>query len=306
MADRKPLDELDLLALADGLLDQDPVRKAEIEAMLENAPASRERVRAFKVQTRALRAAYAGRLDEPVPERLRAVLERRPGWWGRAGLRAAAALLLVALAGLGGWAIGQGDDPEGWSVSTLIDQSYAQYAATGAGEPPFAAVGTAVTEARPLGWLAEEVSIKLKTPDLSSEGYALVGKQAVAIGGDQIVRLDYVSPEGESFSLFIAPRWESRPAEIAQAERGGVSLSYWFDGPLASAVVTRIPAADARALAEAVRRAMHAETTAPTLLEPDFAPGYGRDGVLADKADPNDRTPPQRPGAADGALVKHN
>lgn len=307
MDHRGPPDELELLALADGGLDHDPSRKAEVEAILEDAPAARERVRAFRAQTEALRAAFGGRLDDPVPERLRAVLERPPRWRDGNGMRAAAALVLATLTGLGGWAIGHRDSGS-WSVSTLIDQSYAQFTEGGVDGRAFPAVGAAATETRPLGWLAEEIAIRLKTPDLSPEGYALVDKRAVATGGDQIVRLDYASPDGRSFSLFIAPRWEPWPAGIAQAERDGVSLAYWLDGPLASSVVTRMPPAEARDLAEAVRSAMHAETTAPTLLEPEFPrPAGGGNGILADTVAPTtEAAPPQRVNGSDGGVVKQN
>lgn len=77
----------------------------------------------------------------------------------------------------------------------------------------------------------------------------------------------YAAGDGRFFSLFLAPRWEERQAGIAQAERDGVSMAYWLDGPLASTVVTRMPPAETRQLAKAVREAMHANGDAPAVME---------------------------------------
>lgn len=282
MTDANRVSELDLLAWADGLLDDDPGRKAAVEAALESDPELRARAEAFCAQTRALRAAYDRRLAEPVPERLLAMLERpaRP----RAGpaLRAAAVALLVAGAGVAGWQFGQDGRPAGWSAEALVERAYAQFiadrpgAAEGAVEP---ALGATATDAQPLGWLADEISIRLKAPNLTEAGFRLVAKEAVEAGDGQIVRLDYAGAGGQGFSLFLAPRWESRAAGIAQVERGGVSMAFWLDGPLASTVVAQMPAAETRALAETVRRAMHTGS-APATLEPVPA-GRGVEGLEA-------------------------
>ncbi|MFW5881444.1 MAG: hypothetical protein ACOCTP_02880, partial [Roseicyclus sp.] len=105
-----PIDDLDLLALADGFLDDDPSRKAEIEAAIARDPAAASRLSDYRAQTAALRAAHAGVLAAPVPERLRAVLEETGGAGARPVLRRAAAGVMVVAAGLGGWLIGQEED----------------------------------------------------------------------------------------------------------------------------------------------------------------------------------------------------
>jgi len=264
-------DDLDLLALADGLLDADPGRKAAVEAVLRD----------YRAQTEALRTAYGGRIAEPVPERLRAVLERgdrtRPGPL----LRIAAGLALALSAGLGGWLIGQSG--QGAAERALVDQSYRQFAAD-APDGPGDTITPAATEQRPLGRLEDEVSIRLRAPDLSSERFALVDKRAHRDGDAQIVRLDYAAPDGRAFSPCIAPRWENRATPISDSERDGVVLDYWHDGPLASSIATRLPRAEARQIAEAVRRAMHEAMTAPRpLLQPDFrTPDDPGRGVVAD------------------------
>jgi len=75
-----------------------------------------------------------------------------------------------------------------------------------------------------------------------------------------------------------------RRSGLVESERDGVALAYWHDGPLASSIATRLPRAEARQIAEAVRRAMHEAMTAPRpLLQPDFrTPDDPGRGVVAD------------------------
>jgi len=65
----------DLEAYIDGLLDAE--RTAEIEAQLRRDPKLAEMVRAMRFQNDALRCLGADILKEPIPERLRAVVEGR-------------------------------------------------------------------------------------------------------------------------------------------------------------------------------------------------------------------------------------
>lgn len=285
MTEAKRVSELDLLAYADGRLDDDPGRKAAVEAALAADPEARNRAEAFRAQTRALRATYDWRLTDPVPERLTGALEGPRRSRSGMALRAAAVALLTVGAGTAGWLLGPEIGPEGpGPAGKLAELSYGKFVAGRPGEPA-TTLGAAAGTVRPMGWLAEEVSMRIKTPDLSSDGFRLVDKQSVTADGRQLVRLDYAARDGRLFSLFLAPRWEERQAGIAQAERDGVSMAYWLDGPLASTVVTRMPPAETRQLAEAVRKAMHANGDAPVVMESE--PGGGAvpgKGLMADSA----------------------
>src|SRR5579884_3618034 len=65
----------DLEAYIDGRLE--PRRVAEIEASIARDPHLAEAVRAMRFQNEALRCLGAEILDEPIPERLRSIIERR-------------------------------------------------------------------------------------------------------------------------------------------------------------------------------------------------------------------------------------
>ena len=70
------VDDEKLMAFADGELP--PAERAEIEKKLSEDPALRERLAAQQRLRAHLSQAYDGALDEPVPQRLRDILETRP------------------------------------------------------------------------------------------------------------------------------------------------------------------------------------------------------------------------------------
>ena len=78
MTDHRPaVRAIDLMAYADGLLDADPERKAEVETYLRQHPEEDARVRDYAAQNDAIRRLYRPVLSAPVPERLRAALDDR-------------------------------------------------------------------------------------------------------------------------------------------------------------------------------------------------------------------------------------
>jgi len=100
--DRKP-SELDLLAYADGFLDDDPGRKAEIERYLAEDPETAARLRDYAAQNEEIRAAFAHRLEEAVPERHHRLFDEPPRRSPHGLVQAAAAVVAVLCAGLVGW-----------------------------------------------------------------------------------------------------------------------------------------------------------------------------------------------------------
>jgi anti-sigma factor RsiW len=294
MDERNAVSELELMAYADGVLDDDPRRKASIEERLRASAADAARVAAYRAQNEALRRHYDPTLAEAVPAHLLKVLERparRPAWFN-AKLTATAAA--IALVGLAGWAVGQRGDPGEWSPREFVQQSYDNYLGARSEADSGSVPQTATVNA--LQWLSQRISLSLKVPDLSGDGYALVDRQTVSTGDNQLVRLTYRARDGRSFDLILQPRWEASDPGVHVAQRDEISLAYWFDGPLAHAVVSRVPTDEARRLAVAVRRAMHdPDASEPAVeLTPRLGSGFGVAGT-----DPSSRQP-HRP-AADGA-----
>jgi len=248
MVHDKSIDEFDLLAYADGLLDEDAARKAVVEKRLLSRPENVARVKAYRAQAEAMRRAYDEHLLEPVPARLLNALTTRPERRGRHMARAAALVLAIAVASTSGWLIGRSDHGTQWSSQRFLQQSYKQYIDSSISSQ---VKPTGISE--PLGWLSEEVSLTLRLPDIAHLGYRVVDKRTVNDGRHQMVRIEYAATDGRSFSLFLRPRWDERRRELQVQTEQEVSLAYWLDGPLASAIASTLPPAEIRVIAEAIR-----------------------------------------------------
>ena len=99
------IEELDLLAYADDLLD--PVRREEVENYLRQDLGAAKRVADYRAQNQAIRAAYAHVASEPPPGRLLGLVHgKKPAarFWPRP-LKAGAMAAALAAAGFFGWSL---------------------------------------------------------------------------------------------------------------------------------------------------------------------------------------------------------
>jgi anti-sigma factor RsiW len=251
----EPIGELDLYAYADGLLEGDALRRAEIERYLASDAEAAAHVAEIRAQNREIREAYGGAVAQPVPDRLMGILAQPPRHRGRRFAWASAAAVLLLAAVGAGWLAGQRDDPDRWALEAFARGAAVQHqvSATAGGVQPAAA---SAADAEPLAWLNERLALEIEAPDLSEEGFALVGKSRVGLNDDGSVQLVYRDKQGTQLSLFLRPRWEERssPMEVVRSE--GVAVHYWLDGPLAFALASNAQDADTERLAQAVHAAV--------------------------------------------------
>lgn len=245
MTDQRPaVRDIDLMAYADGLLDADPQRKAEVETYLRQHPEAGARVRDYAAQNNAIRRLYSPVLSEPVPERLRAVLDhRRRGWALGPVARAAIAAGLILVAGFTGWVIGQRGQSEPWPMHAFVDQMLMT------AERPYlisssdsdrALEQTMEGTTQPLDWLSHQIAVSLQLPDLTSQGFTLVEKRLVSTNGPQAVQVIYTTSSGRRLSLFLRTRWQDETPQLRFAEKDGVTMVYGLEGPLAYALAGQL------------------------------------------------------------------
>lgn len=261
-----PITELDLLAYADGLLDEDPGRKAVIEAWLDTRPGEMARVTMWRDQNAALRQALDPHLQDPVPERLRAVLAApRPSFVRRLGARrfmpVAAAAMVAVFASTASWMISGRGDGAGWSPEHFVEQSYAGFR-TVSGEPNAAGAVTADLSG------SDELASGLRIPDLTAIGFTVAARRSLVTEAGDMVQATYTGGDGERFSLFLQPRWDERSPDLEVSHRRGLSMAYWLEGSLASAVVADLPRDRVAHIADAVRKVMKQGGNAPRTTTP--------------------------------------
>lgn len=271
----QPVNELDLLACADGFLDTDPERRAEIERAAQHDPELKARLEAYRAQSAALRRSYDYRIREAVPDHLLAIIDSPPprrSQNARAAAAVAAVLALMTCTGLAGWSLGRGGGGT-QGGDEFVARSYDNFVAL-----PQALRQAATERTEPMNWLSQKLSLTLRAPDLSTEGYSIVDTRTVQGGNhDDMLRITYAGEEGRNFSLFLYPRWQKDSLSIQMVHEGDVSLAYWLEGPLASVIASRLPPGELRAISEAVRRSLND----PAVTRPELGPAPPAAGKVA-------------------------
>lgn len=251
-----PTDD-ELHAWIDGQLAPD--RRDAVEAAIARDPAVAAKVAAWHSQRDALRRLHGELLDAPIPAPLMGALDRSQGGsWMRWGGMAAG--LLVAFAA--GW-IGNAQWAQ-WSVPRagaqlarapalrefVHDASVAHAVYAPEKRHP---VEVAASEQQHLvQWLSRRLDRPLKVPDLSSQGYTLVGGRLLP--GETGARAQFMFEDatGERVTLYVGTL-DARTASASPtapstnetafrfASEGPVPSFYWVDQGFGYAIAGKLP-----------------------------------------------------------------
>lgn len=268
MSDKPSSDSLELLAYVDGHLDLNPRRKRAFENRLGASSKTAALVRAYLAQNEALRELHADKCEEPVPEHLYQILNREPARTGQRLTRIAALGFVATLTMSAGWFLGHLHAAPDWSPKASIERAYRTFLS---GNPQGHAATSSpdVLQPQELTWLVDRISLTFRAPDLSKLGYGIVDTRTIENDGGQVARLTYEGERGARFSLFLRARWDDQDPEMQIERDGGVSVAYWLDGPLASAVVSELPPHETKTIAEAVRLEIRSQNTRPPAKTPN-------------------------------------
>ncbi|QPC93960.1 anti-sigma factor [Mesorhizobium sp. INR15] len=240
---RRDFSERDIHMALDGELPGD--ERVAYDAWLDANPEMKARSIRYTADRAALRAAFAGVLDEPVPARLQKVVlgeapfrvaASRSRWW-----LAAAAAAMLAVGGLGGYfagidRIGQEDPAE----DQLAEQAIAAHVIYAA-EKRHAVEVPASDKDHLQTWLSNRVGLKLVAPDLTANGFQLIGGRLLPAGDGKAAMLLYEDDKGERISLFVtAESTENARGTYASAQDGPQAV-YWLDKGYGCAVVGSLP-----------------------------------------------------------------
>ncbi|MEO5758255.1 MAG: anti-sigma factor [Mesorhizobium sp.] len=240
---RRDFSERDIHMALDGELPGD--ERAAYDAWLDANPEMKARSVRYTADRAALRAAFAGVLDEPVPARLQKIVlgeapvrveASRSRWW-----LAAAAAAMLAVGGLGGYfagidRIGQEDPAE----DQLAEQAIAAHVIYAA-EKRHAVEVPASDKDHLQTWLSNRVGLKLVAPDLTANGFQLIGGRLLPAGDGKAAMLLYEDDKGERISLFVtAESTENAKGTYASAQDGPQAV-YWLDKGYGCAVVGSLP-----------------------------------------------------------------
>jgi len=247
------VEEAELAAYHAGLL-KEAARRA-LEARLAGDPVAQSMLADWRAQDDGIAALYAAPSDIPVPDRLLAVLRSadaaappRQMPVPRHRIAVVAAVCLV-VGGLGGWGLSQTFAP----VTRLDDflaialRAHATYVVevvhpveVGADNPEHLTT-----------WLSKRVGVRLELPDLSAEGFRLLGGRVVPAEPGAAALLMYEDAAGRRVTLFVTRHPPERETAFRFASDVQAQSLSWVDGTLSCAVTGDLPRAELERLAGA-------------------------------------------------------
>ncbi|MEX2450730.1 MAG: hypothetical protein WD407_07745 [Rhodospirillales bacterium] len=269
--------EFDLLAYADGRLDGDPLHKERVRAYLDENPAEADRVNDYIAQNAQIERHYEAVLCEPVPERLMQTLASRfdnRRTFTHLSKLVATVLLCSAMAGIGGWWLGQSADETDTAIPAFVNRALADYDMptphddSRAAKMPFPPKIDAMIKPPP-----DRINLAVGISNLIPNGFKVTKKRVITAAGEETLRLDFSALDGRNLSLFLGARgWNETPA-TSVAKKGNTSAVYWHDGPLSFGLVSRMSKEEILRIAETIR---HSAQFRRRILDERLRPNDGQ------------------------------
>ncbi|MEL6169261.1 MAG: anti-sigma factor [Pseudomonadota bacterium] len=251
-----------LHAFVDGQLP--PADAERVEAWLNAHPDKAEEVAAWAEQNAAIDALFPAPATLPqtaatppprpapvVPERPRPANSNRapgPAW---AAVAAAFAMLGIGLAT--GWFARGSVTPGSADMATLVREAVAAHVVYAA--DPHRPVEVAASEEETLiRWLSNRVGRQLTAPDLTGQGFELVGGRLLSVTEGPAAQFMYENADGRRITLFASQAATGQLASFTFNATGDERSFYWEDENLSYAIVGDVDRDSLSQLATAVFR----------------------------------------------------
>jgi anti-sigma factor RsiW len=215
-----------------------PEDRDDYEAWLNANPEMRAANSRFAVDRARLQEVFGQVADEQVPERLTRLLsdERQhqaswKSWWRAAAVAAA----LIASAGVGYVAAIYGQRPEESGLDKIVEQALQAHVMYAAEKLHVVEVGADQRD-HLVGWLSKRVGINLVAPDLTAEGFKLVGGRLLPASGKPAAQFMYQDHEGTRVSLYVTTDAGAGEIGFRLYEEEGARTFYWTDNGFCYAV----------------------------------------------------------------------
>lgn len=249
----RPITEDDLHAYIDGWLDE--TRATEVAAYLEKHPGLAARFGTYSGQRSLLRATLDPVAEEPVSTRLNLnhmIATRRQNRVS-AWRVAAAAIVLLAVGGSGGWFMRDMMTPQNEGVVALAREASDSFAT-------YAADRTRPVELRAdnrvelVDWATERMGRKPVLPDLSKSGYRLMGGRVVSTPHGAGLMLMYDDDAGTRLVMLTRPMEIDKNRTMTAHTQGNVDGWTWATNGMGYSLVGSMASDALHPLAENIRR----------------------------------------------------
>src|SRR5271166_1705485 len=238
----RPVEEDDLHARIDEQLSRE--RAEDVEAYLAAHPEEQARFSQYAQQRQALRAAFAAQTGGPIPARLRVahLLEERQHRRYRQLAQIAAAVGLIVLGGIGGWAARDLAGPFNalppGAVARMITADAIAAHRTFSVEVRHPVEVDAGQEAHLVQWLSKRLGRQLVVPDLATAGFHLIGGRLLPAEDGPAAQFMYENGNGERLTLYLRTGVGGETA-FRYHEEGGIGAFYWSDEGFGYAIAAK-------------------------------------------------------------------
>jgi len=238
----RPVEEDDLHARIDGQLPRE--RTEDVDAYLAAHPEEEARFSQYAQQRQALRTAFAAQASGPIPNRLRVAhllaQQRRQG--RRHLAQIAAAVCLIVLGGVGGWAArdltGRLSSVPPGAIARMITADAIAAHRTFSVEVRHPVEVDAGQEAHLVQWLSKRLGRQLVVPDLAADGFRLMGGRLLPAEDGPAAQFMYEKGNGERLTLYLRAGVGGETA-FRYHEEGGIGAFYWSDEGFGYAIAAK-------------------------------------------------------------------
>ena len=242
-----------LLGYADGKLT--PAEREAVEHYLAAHPEREAEIAHWQRQNEALRALFAPAANEPVPQRLdphRLARTRHPlrNW----PQLAAAAMVLLVLGSVVGW-FGRDIISPARPGDVLIADAVAAHALF-VREKRHAVEVAAADREHLLSWLSNRIARPIEGPDLSGEGFELVGGRLLPASATSAAgpaaQLMYENAAAQRVTIYITAALPDGRTAYEFTSRDTLDAFYWANDTITCTVVGDLPEAEMQTVATRV------------------------------------------------------
>jgi anti-sigma factor RsiW len=238
----RPIEEDDLHARIDGQLTHD--RAEDVDVYLAAHPEEQARFSQYAAQRQALREAFSEQASEPIPGRLRIanlLAQQRRRQHRRLG-QIAAAVGLILLGGIGGWAVRDLAGaliswPPGAAARMITADAITAYR-TFSAEVRHPVEVDAGQEAHLVQWLSKRLGRQLVVPDLTSAGFRLMGGRLLPSEDGPAAQFMYENDNANRVTLYLRAGVSGETA-FRYHEEGGLGAFYWSDEGFGYAITAK-------------------------------------------------------------------
>ena len=259
MTGERPIGEDDLQAYVDGRLASS--RREAVRVYLDDHPALADQVKQEIDLREALRARLAFKAAEPVPSRLRianlVAAQRRPAHRRDTAVVAAVVGLLIGgiLGAAGGiwWSSGPSRQAEA-SIAGNAIAAHRIYVS----ERLHPVEVPAEQEAHLVQWLSRRVGKPLTAPNLTAQGYRLIGGRLLPDSGEAAALFMYENAGGNRLTLYARSGGNEAQTSFRFESQADVSAFSWIDNGLSYVVTAKVERTQLLPIAETIYRQFEA------------------------------------------------